>query len=150
MCNGRIKMTMGYWTKPNFEELTGELSEKISATENPKLYLSRARMYLALGKSQEAKADLKVYLENHPDDARALINRAGTRFPADMEGAVTDCNKAIALEPENKNAWFLRGLAHSELGSKEQACEDFSKAIDLGFSILRIAEEHRCAEFWEE
>lgn len=148
MCNGRIKMTMGYWTKPNFEELIGELSEKISATENPKLNLKRARIYLALGKSKEAKADLDVYLKQHPDDTRALINRAATHFPVDMEGAVSDCNKAIALEPENKNAWFLRGLAHYELGSKEQACEDFSKAIDLGFSILRIAEEKRCAEFW--
>ncbi|MFW6310470.1 MAG: tetratricopeptide repeat protein, partial [Prolixibacteraceae bacterium] len=106
MCNGRIKMTMGYWTQPNFEELVGELSEKISATENPKLNLTRARIYLALGKSQEAKADLDVYLKHHPDDVRALINRAGTRFPVDMEGAVSDCNKAIALEPENKNAWF--------------------------------------------
>jgi len=68
----------------------------------------------------------------------------------DMEGAVSDCNKAIALDPENKNAFFLRGLAHYELGRKEQACEDFSKAINLGFSILRIAEKQRCAEFWGE
>jgi tetratricopeptide (TPR) repeat protein len=150
MCNGRIKMTMGYWTKPISEELTGELSEKISATENPKLYLSRARIYMALGKSDEAKADLDVYIEQNPGDSRALINRAGTRFPKDMEGALKDCNKAIALDPENKNAYFLRGLAHYELGSKEQACEDFSKAIDLGFSILRIAEEQRCAEFWND
>lgn len=150
MCNGRIKMTMGCWTKPNFEELIAELSQKIAATENPELNLDRARIYLALGKSQEAKADLDVFLEQNPNNARALINRAGTQFPMDMEGAVSDCNKAIALEPENKNAWFLRGLAHYELGHKEQACEDFSKAIDLGFSILRIAEEQRCAEFWEK
>ncbi len=66
-----------------------------------------------------------------------------------MKGAVDDCNKAIALEPDNKNAYFLRGLAKYELGEKEQACEDFSRAIELGFSILRIAEEQRCAEFWK-
>jgi len=149
MCNGRIKMTMGYWTKPNFEELLGELSQKLSETENAELNLTRARIYLALGKSNEAKADLDIYLEQNPNDAKALINRAGTRFPTEMEGVVSDCNKAINLEPDNKNAYFLRGLAHYELGQKKQACEDFSKAIDLGFSILKIVEEQRCAEFWE-
>jgi tetratricopeptide (TPR) repeat protein len=149
MCNGRIKMTMGFWTKSNFQELLAELSKKISTEKNPDLNLTRARIYLALGKSKEAKADLDVYLEQNPNDARAYINRAGTRFPADMKGAVDDCNKAITLEPENKNAFFLRGLAKYELGEKENACEDFSRAIELGFSILGIAEEQRCAEFWK-
>lgn len=149
MCNGRIKMTQGFWTKPNFEELLGELTQKISETENTELNLTRARINLALGKSFDAKSDLDVYLQQNPNDARALINRAGTRFPDDMEGVVADCNKAIALESGNKNAWFLRGLANWELGHKEKACNDFSRAIELGFSILRIAEEQRCSEYWD-
>ncbi|WP_340115092.1 tetratricopeptide repeat protein [Maribellus mangrovi] len=150
MCNGRTKMTMGFWAKPNFEELLDELSQKISETQNTTLNLSRARIYLALGKSAEARKDLDVYLEKNQDDARALINRAGTRFPGDMKGVVKDCNKAIALEPENKNAFFLRGLALYELGQKEKACDDFSRAIELGFSILKVAEEYRCSEYWEK
>ncbi|QIA07625.1 tetratricopeptide repeat protein [Draconibacterium halophilum] len=150
MCNGRIKMTMGFWTKPNFQDLLEELSQKISISENPDLNLTRARIYLAIGKSKEAKADLDVYIAQYTNDARAYINRAGTRFPADMEGAVSDCNHAIELDPDNKNAWFLRGLARYELGEKEQACADFNRAIELGFSILRIAEKQRCAEIWKE
>jgi len=148
LCNGRIKMTMGFWTTPNFEELLGGLTQKISEAENAELYLSRARVNLALGKSFDAKSDLDVYLEKNPDDTRALINRAGTRFPHDMDGVLYDCNKTIKLEPENKNAWFLRGLANYELGYREKACDDFSRAIDLGFSILSIAEEQRCREYW--
>jgi hypothetical protein len=148
LCNGRIKMTMGFWTKPKFEELLRELIQKISETEKSELHLIRARIYLALGKSNEAKSDLDVYLEQNPNDARALINRAATRFPNDMKGALSDCNKAIELEPENKNAWFLRGLANWELGFKEKACDDFTRAIELGFSILRIAEEQKCSEYW--
>ena len=149
MCNGRIKMTMGFWTKPNFDELLSELTQKISETEKPELYLTRARIYLALGKSFDAKTDLDVYLQQNSNDVRAFINRAGTRFPNDMEGVISDCNKAIGLEPENKNAWFLRGLANWELGFKEKACDDFSRAIELGFSILQIAEEQGCREFWK-
>ncbi|WP_372950830.1 tetratricopeptide repeat protein [Mariniphaga sp.] len=149
MCNGRIKMTMGFWTRPDFENFLGELSEKIEVSDNPELYLKRARIALALGKSQEAKSDLDIYLQQKPNDAKALINRAGTRFPHEMEGALHDCSKAIELEPENKNAWFLGGLANWELGFKEEACNDFSRAIELGFSILKIAEEQRCSEYWE-
>jgi hypothetical protein len=149
MCNGRIKMTMGFWTKPNFEELLEELTQKISETENTELHLTRARINLALGKSFDAKTDLDVYLQQNPNDARALINRAGTCFPDDVEGVVSDCTKTIELEPENKNAWFLRGLANWELGFKEKACNDFSRAIELGFSILSIAEEQRCSEYWD-
>jgi tetratricopeptide (TPR) repeat protein len=149
MCNGRVKMTMGFWTKPNFQEFLTELSQNISTTKNPELNLTRARIFLAIGKSVEAKADLDVYINYNPNDARAYINRAGTRFPTDMEGVVSDCNKAIALEPNNKNVYFLRGLAVYEMGEKERACEDFSRAIELGFSILRIAEQQRCSEFWD-
>ena len=101
-----------------------------------------------LGKAIEAKSDFDVYLQQNPNDASAFINRAGTRFPDDMEGVVSDCTKTIELEPENKNAWFLRGLAYWEMGFKEKACNDFSRAIDLGFSILRIAEDQRCSEYW--
>jgi len=53
------------------------------------------------------------------------------------------------LEPENKNAFFLRGLAKYELGDEENACKDFSRTSELGFSILKIAEEQRYAEIWD-
>ena len=149
MCNGRTKMTMGFWTKLNFEELLDELSKKISETQNVESNLTRARIYLALGKSAEARKDLDIYLKENPDDSHALINRAGTRFPADMKGVIDDCNKAIDLDAGNKNAFFLRGLAFYELRQKEKACDDFSRAIELGFSILKIAEEYRCSEYWE-
>lgn len=148
MCNGRIKMTMGFWTRPDFEQLIGELSQKIAVSDNPELYLKRARVALALGKSEEARSDLDVYLKSDSSNARVYLNRAGTRFPHDMEGVLYDCNKAIELDPENKNAWFLRGLANWELGFTEKACNDFSRAIDLGFSILKIAEEQRCSDYW--
>ncbi|MBN2820893.1 MAG: hypothetical protein JXP36_18110 [Bacteroidales bacterium] len=149
MCNGRTKMTMGFWTKPNFDKLLDDLSLKISEAKNSELNLIKARIYLALGKSTDAKANLDIYLKENADDARALINRAGTRFPSDMKGVVEDCSQAIELEPSNKNAFFLRGLAFYELGQKEKACDDFSRAIELGFSILRIAEQQRCAEYWK-
>lgn len=148
-CGGRIKTTMGFWTKPNFKDLIKTIDDKISKSPNPELYLNRARVFMATGFVQKAKEDFDTYLLTDTLNSRVYINRAGTRFPNDLNGVISDCNKAISLEKDNKNAYFLRGLARYELGEKEQGCEDFSKAIELGFSVLRIAEQEKCIEYWD-
>ncbi len=150
MCNGRIKMTLGFWTRSGYRELLEILSARLAESGNPEMYLARARVNLAMGNTAGARADLDEFIRHDASNAGAYINRAATQFPADLNGVVTDCNRAMLLEPENKNVWFLRGLAHYQMGLKEKACADFSRAIDLGFSILRIAEEQRCSEYWQE
>jgi tetratricopeptide (TPR) repeat protein len=148
-CAGRLRTTMGFWVRPDFDDLLTELSDEIASDADPEDFLNRARMYMAIGRSGEARQDLDQYIKHDSSDARVFVNRAGTRFPDDMQGAVEDCSRALALEPDNKNAYFLRGLASYELGQKERACKDFSKAIDLGFVILKEAEYEKCAEYWE-
>jgi hypothetical protein len=66
-----------------------------------------------------------------------------------MEGVISDCDKSIQLDPTNKNGYFLRGLARYASGDKARACQDFSSAIALGFTVLKVAEYEKCAEFWE-
>ena len=149
-CGGRIKTTMGFWTKPNFKDLINTLNDEIAKSSNSDLYLSRARIFLATGMMDKAKTDFDNYLLTDTVNARVYINRAGTRFPNDLKGVVSDCTKAITIEPSNKNAYFLRGLARYELGEKEQGCDDFSKAIELGFSVLRIAEQEKCIDYWNK
>ncbi len=147
-CSGRIKATMGFWVRPDYKILINRLDKEIEKTSKPELFLNRARMYMALGKSNLAQKDFDTYILSDSLNARVYINRAGTRFPNDLEGAVIDCNKAIAIDTMNKNAYFLRGLARYELGEKELGCSDFYKAIELGFSVLQIAEQEKCEDFW--
>lgn len=149
-CGGRIKATMGFWTKPNFNDFIKTLDDEIAKSPKPDLYLNRARIYMATGMTNKAKNDFDNYLLTDTLDAGVYVNRAGTRFPNDLSGVVSDCNKAISLDPNNKNAYFLRGLARYELGEKKQGCEDFNKAIELGFSVLRIAEQEKCIDFWDK
>ena len=148
-CSGRIQVTMGFWTKPGFSDFLKELDHAIAVSPKPDHYLHKARIYLATGMPQLAKENFDQYLLTDTLDASVYVNRAGTRFPGDLSGVIVDCNKSIALDPLNKNAYFLRGLAHYELGNKEQGCQDFEKAIELGFPVLRIAEQERCADFWK-
>lgn len=149
-CGGRISTTMGFWTRPEFQDFLKTLDDEISKSPKPEHFLARARILLATGMVKQAKDDFDYYLSTDTLDARVYVNRAGTRFPNDLKGVVSDCNKAISLDPSQKNAYFLRGLARYELGEKEQGCEDFSKAIELGFSVLRIAEHEKCIEYWEK
>ena len=149
-CSGRINMTMGFWTKPDFEDLIAKLDQKIASSPTPESYLNRARIYLAIGMPEQAREDFDHFISEETATARVYVNRASTRFPDDLEGVVSDCNKALSLDPNHKNAYFLRGLARYELGNKAQGCEDFTRAIELGFSVLRIAEQEKCAPFWDE
>ncbi len=148
-CAGRIRSTMGFWVRPEFEELLSKLTEDIAGSAEAEAYLNRGRMYMAIGKPDLARKDLDEYIKQNPSDARVFVNRAGTRMSVDLQGVVDDCNKAINLEPDNRNAYFLRGLASYGLGRKEEACTDFYKAIELGFTILKEAEYEKCSEFWE-
>lgn len=148
-CAGRLRSTMGFWVRPEFNDLLTKLSGDIAKSADPEDFLNRARIYMAIGKSAEARQDFDQYIKHDPSDARVFVNRAGSSFPGDMQSAVEDCNRALALEPDNKNAYFLRGLASYELGHKEQACNDFYRAIELGFDVLKQAEYEKCAEYWE-
>ncbi len=141
---------MGFWTTPEYKKLLKKLDKDIAQSAELEDILSRARVLMAIGKAQGAKADLDTYILKDQTNARVYVNRAATRFPHDLKGVVADCSKAIALEPDNKNAYFLRGLAHYEQGNKQQGCNDFSRAIALGFTVLRYAEQNKCAEFWGE
>lgn len=147
-CGGRIKLTTGFWTRANYPDLIKQLDKRIEAGDDADNYLLRGRIYMAIGQPKNARKDFDSYLQSDTTDFRAYLNRAATCFPHDMEGALADCNRVIALNPDSKNAYFLRGLALYELGGKEEACADFTTAINLGFDILRIAEQQKCEEFW--
>lgn len=148
LCNGRIKSTMGFWARTNYNELISDLSTKFENTNDINFLLHRARIYLALSKTELAKKDFDTYLKKDSLDANVFINRASTRFPNDLKGVVYDCNKSIALDSTNKNAYFLRGLAFYGLGEEQKGCADFKKSIDLGFEILKEAEYNKCKDYW--
>ena len=148
-CAGRVKATMGYWVRPEFEQDLKTISEEIGRSADPDWYLTRARIFLATGKSREAREDLDRYILTDTLNARAYLNRAATGFPGNPRDVIPDCNRVIELEPGNKNAYFLRGLALYQLGREEEACDDFYRAIELGFQVLKEAEHERCKEFWK-
>jgi len=50
----------------------------------------------------------------------------------DKQGAVADYNQAIAINPQNADAYNNRGNSKYDLGDTQGACADYKKAIALG------------------
>jgi len=148
LCNGRIKSTIGFWVRPNHKQQIGQLNQLIRETNDLKFILHRGRMYLALRNYKLAKKDFDTYIKRDSLNPKVFIHRAATRFPFGFKGIVYDCNKAIALDSTDKYAYFLRGLAFYGLNEKQKGCDDFQKAIDLGFEILKEAEYNKCKTYW--
>ena len=149
-CGGRIKKVSAFWVKPDHKKFLKELNSKISKTNSTEARLNRARMYMAMNQPKNAKPDFDYYINNEDANARVYVNRASARFPEDMKGVVEDCNNAIKIDPMDKNAYFLKGLALYDMGEKKRACESFKNAVEAGFSILKVAEKNKCAEYWDE
>ena len=52
----------------------------------------------------------------------------------DYNGAISDYNKEIEINPKYAYVYYARGLAKINLGQKDSGCLDFSKAGKLGCS----------------
>ncbi len=64
--------------------------------------------------------------------AEILLNSGYDKYMNDnYKGAIKDYDKAIALDPENEEIYYLRGVAKSNLGEKGSAMNDFNLALKL-------------------
>ena len=64
--------------------------------------------------------------------ADELVARAKVKYDAeDTDGCIADCNKAIALDPMNTEAYCTRALAKVGGGDSDGALADCNKAVEL-------------------
>lgn len=111
------------------------------ATENAALHLFVGNF--ALEKVKDAEAAVKHYthaIEIEPRFAAAYFRRAqAERKRGNLDAALLDCERAVALIPTYIEAYLLKGEILHLLHKTEKAHDSFKKALKLD---LRDAEAH--------
>ena len=93
---------------------------------------NRGKAYLALGRLQEALADLSKVIELDPNYADYYFDRADARRRlGDLAGAVADCDTAISLSPPFFELYYNRADLKAELGDVAGAISDFGYVVEL-------------------
>ena len=96
-------------------------------------YNDRAWSKFKLKKYNEAITDLNKAILLDNNNWVAYDSRQETKFALnDLKGCIEDCNSAISINSKCSNSYFIRGRAFYKQGNKTKACEDWSKAGELG------------------
>lgn len=98
-------------------------------------YISRGSAYLDLGDVDKAISDYNKAIELTPDDAQIYAYRGQAFYQiAEYEKAMADYNQALTRDNDFPCAYYYRGLLKSSVyHDLTGACEDFTRASDLGF-----------------
>jgi len=104
-------------------------------------YGNLAFLYSEMGEYKKALALSNKLIAMHPNEGVALNNRGFIKYKMnDLAGALEDINNSILLFAQNSFAFKNRGLVYIALKRNNEACADFQKAINLGFSASYGAE----------
>tara|TARA_B100000809_G_scaffold174968_1_gene172264 strand:- start:119 stop:730 length:612 start_codon:yes stop_codon:yes gene_type:complete len=82
---------------------------------------------------KEATSDYLKALEINHDDQKTLLKLGQTQMALmSYLESIQSFNHLIELDPNNADAFYLRGLIHIHLNENDKGCKDLSKAGELG------------------
>lgn len=101
--------------------------------DDPTLPAVRAQFALLVDDREQVREAYERALSLDPDEPTALEARATYRseIESDLEGALEDLNRAVAIAPGSTTIWNALGLVLSERGASREAEEALLKAIEL-------------------
>lgn len=102
--------------------------------DNVEVLFGRAQRYLFLGDVEKAKEDLNRILKINPDQEKTYYELAKIALDKgrDYKLAIEYLDKAILINPKNKDYYSERGMAKHSLNDFASAGEDLSSAIKIG------------------
>lgn len=120
-------------------ELTAPDSGQVDQTRATK-FLTSFKLLHATNKEERKPSD------SSPGSAKDFFNSCFTRYKQkDWDRAIADCNKAIELDPQSRDAYITRGLILRDgKGDFDGAIADFDKVIKLN---PNLAEAYRARAF---
>jgi tetratricopeptide (TPR) repeat protein len=96
-------------------------------------YFNRGTCELGLKDFKSAMADFTKAIELDPKYVKAYYSKATVLISQEKYAeALPELDKAIELDQTTPNALTLRGQIRAQTGNEKGACEDFSKAKEIG------------------
>jgi hypothetical protein len=133
-----------------------DLTRKIAANPNDAVsHYKRGQVYASKRAYALAMQDFDAVVRLAPKDAKALNNRCWTRaITGDLQGALSDCNLALQIDPGLTDALDSRGLVNLKLGRFAEAIKDYTKAVlqvlavTVGRSLGKHPTNFRVTKLW--
>jgi tetratricopeptide (TPR) repeat protein len=113
------------------EEALAELSAAIALDAKSPALRSRANLYLALGRYDDALRDFDLVIANNGSDSIAFLDKGvAEEKMGNFAGAIRDYSHSIELAPAAA-AYVDRGAAYVQMQQAEKAQADFKAALAL-------------------
>jgi tetratricopeptide (TPR) repeat protein len=112
-----------------------DFTAALSLNVNDELaYFNRANEFVAIGLFENAIDDYSRAIALNPVNVKYYFLRAELKAGAGkFLSAAADYTKLISIEPKNGNAYYNRGICYANIALKNNACDDFNQAGELGF-----------------
>lgn len=112
-----------------------DFNAAVSLNEEDELaYFNRAKEFVKIGKFEQAIADYSKAITLNPNNIEYYFLRGELKVGVgEFLSAAADYTKIISLEPNNGNAYYNRGISYANINLKDNACDDFDRAAELGF-----------------
>lgn len=127
--NQRARIYIGL---KQFDEALGDVSRAIRIdSTNAKYYVTLADVYFATNKTRLSKETLETTVKKFPDNTEALL-KLGELFylVRQYENAITHINKALKVDENMANAYYLKGSVFKEMGDTSKAISSLQTAIE--------------------
>ncbi|MBC7862705.1 MAG: tetratricopeptide repeat protein [Bacteroidia bacterium] len=108
-----------------------------------KAWFQRALCKDEAGRIEESLADYNTAIQLSPTEALYFLNRAMALGKLNrIQESITDLNSAVEIKPDYAKAYYLRAIGKYRM--KENPCEDFIKADQLGYPEAAAAVRKLC------
>lgn len=114
------------------QEAMGDASRalKLDSTK-AKYYVTLADVYFASNKTRLSKETLEATVKKFPNNTEALLKLAELFYLVrQYENAITHINKALKIDENIANAYFLKGCVFKEMGDTNKAISSMQTAIE--------------------
>jgi len=131
----------------DFKGAVEDYSKAISLNKKyPGAYYNRAIAFFNVQNFQESLKDYNKAIELNPSSAKSFMGRGIIKMDVlhDFNGAIEDYTEALRINPDFAQAYYNRGLAELRLGKIQEACNDFKKVKQLGYSRADELVEKYC------